>query len=76
MDANVSASTQTELAAIVFLYRDVLDMPVGWLNALVRISVRASAGGAYTHEAGGAVVCGRIAFVNILAWRRSLGAFR
>jgi len=24
------------LAAIVFVYRDVLDMPVGWLNALVR----------------------------------------
>ena len=21
---------------LVFLYRDVLDMPVGWLNALVR----------------------------------------
>ncbi len=37
MDANVSASTQNQaLAAIVFLYRDVLNMPVGWLNALVR----------------------------------------
>lgn len=37
VDANVSASTQTQaLAAIVFLYRDVLGMPVGWLNALVR----------------------------------------
>lgn len=24
------------MAAIVFLYRDVLDMPVGWLSALVR----------------------------------------
>jgi integron integrase len=37
VDINVSASTQNQaLAAIVFLYRDVLDMPVGWLNALVR----------------------------------------
>src|SRR5881397_3712340 len=37
MDANVSASTQNQaLAAIVFLYRDVLNMPVGWLTALVR----------------------------------------
>ncbi len=37
VDANVSASTQNQaLAAIVFLYREVLDMPVGWLNALVR----------------------------------------
>jgi len=37
VDANVSASTQNQaLAAIVFLYRDVLNMPVGWLNALVR----------------------------------------
>jgi integron integrase len=37
VDAHVSASTQNQaLAAIVFLYRDVLDMPVGRLNALVR----------------------------------------
>ena len=37
VDAHVSASTQNQaLAAIVFLYRDVLDMPVGWLNTLVR----------------------------------------
>src|SRR5881409_3748448 len=37
VDANVSASTQNQaLAAIVFLYREVLNMPVGWLNALVR----------------------------------------
>ncbi len=37
VDANVSASTQNQaLAAIVFLYRDVLNMPVGWLNVLVR----------------------------------------
>jgi integron integrase len=37
VDGNVSASTQNQaLAAIVFLYRVVLDMPVGWLNALVR----------------------------------------
>jgi integron integrase len=37
VDANVSASTQNQaLAAIVFLYRDVLDMPVGWLDAVVR----------------------------------------
>ena len=37
VDANVSASTQNQaLAAIVFLYRDVLGMPVGWLNGLVR----------------------------------------
>jgi integron integrase len=33
----VAASTQNQaLAALLFLYRDVLDMPVGWLNALVR----------------------------------------
>jgi len=37
VDANVSASTQNQaLAAILFLYRDVLEMPVGWLKALVR----------------------------------------
>ena len=37
VDANVSASTQNQaLAAIVFLYRDVLNMPVEWLSALVR----------------------------------------
>jgi integron integrase len=37
VDAHVSASTQNQaLAAIVFLYRDVLEMPIGWLNALVR----------------------------------------
>lgn len=37
VDAQVSASTQNQaLAAIVFLYRDVLSMPVGWLSALVR----------------------------------------
>jgi len=37
VDANVSASTQNQaLAAIVFLYRDVLNVPVGWLNTLVR----------------------------------------
>ena len=37
VDAHVSASTQNQaLAALVFLYRDVLNMPVGWLNALVR----------------------------------------
>jgi len=37
VDAQVSASTQNQaLAAIVFLYRDVLSMPVGWLNSLVR----------------------------------------
>src|SRR6185312_10992985 len=36
-DRNVSASTQNQaLSALVFLYRDVLDMPVGWLAALVR----------------------------------------
>ena len=33
----VSASTQNQaLSALVFLYRDVLAMPVGWLNGLVR----------------------------------------
>src|SRR5262245_46046440 len=37
VEDRVSASTQNQaLAAIVFLYRDVLDMPVGWLNAVVR----------------------------------------
>ena len=33
----VSASTQNQaLSALLFLYREVLDAPVGWLNALVR----------------------------------------
>ena len=37
VDVHVGASTQNQaLAAIVFLYRDVLNMPVGWLSALVR----------------------------------------
>src|SRR2546426_3874002 len=37
VDAKVSASTQNQaLAAILFLYRDVLETPVGWLTALVR----------------------------------------
>ncbi len=37
VERRVSASTQNQaLSAIVFLYRDVLDMPVGWLAALVR----------------------------------------
>jgi integron integrase len=37
VDSKVSASTQNQaLAAILFLYRDVLDMPIGWLTALVR----------------------------------------
>ena len=34
---HVSASTQNQaLSALVFLYRDVLETPVGWLAALVR----------------------------------------
>jgi len=37
VDRHVSASTQNQaLSALVFLYRDVLDTPVGWLAALVR----------------------------------------
>src|SRR6266581_8709468 len=37
VDRRVSASTQNQaLSALVFLYRDVLDVPVGWLAALVR----------------------------------------
>jgi len=37
VDGHVSASTQNQaLSAIVFLYRDVLDMRVGWLANLVR----------------------------------------
>jgi site-specific recombinase XerD len=37
VEARVSASTQNQaLSALVFLYKDVLDMPVGWLSALVR----------------------------------------
>jgi integron integrase len=37
VEGKVSASTQNQaLSALVFLYRDVLDMPVGWLSALVR----------------------------------------
>jgi integron integrase len=37
VERRVSASTQNQaLSALVFLYREVLNMPVGWLNALVR----------------------------------------
>jgi integron integrase len=37
VDRHVSASTQNQaLGALVFLYRDVLEMPVGWLATLVR----------------------------------------
>ena len=37
VDGKVTASTQNQaLSAIVFLYREVLDLPVGWLAALVR----------------------------------------
>src|SRR5882724_11758791 len=37
VEGKVSASTQNQaLSALVFLYKDVLDMPVGWLSALVR----------------------------------------
>ena len=37
VEGEVSASTQNQaLSALVFLYRDVLAMPVGWLNGLVR----------------------------------------
>lgn len=33
----VAASTQNQaLAALLFLYREVLEMPFGWLDALVR----------------------------------------
>ena len=33
----VSSSTQTQaLAALLFLYRDVLQAPVGWLDQLIR----------------------------------------
>jgi integron integrase len=36
---NVAASTQNQaLAALLFLYRDVLDLEVGWLDGLVRAS--------------------------------------
>jgi integron integrase len=37
VERHVSASTQNQaLSALVFLYRDVLDIPVGWLSAMVR----------------------------------------
>ena len=37
IDGRVSASTQNQaLSAVLFLYRDVLEMPIGWLTALVR----------------------------------------
>src|SRR5207253_2501083 len=36
-DRQVSASTQNQaLSALVFLYREVMDVPIGWLAALVR----------------------------------------
>lgn len=37
VEGKVTAGTQNQaLAAIVFLYKDVLNMPVGWLQGLVR----------------------------------------
>jgi integron integrase len=37
VEGKVSASTQNQaLSALVFLYKEVLDVPVGWLSALVR----------------------------------------
>src|SRR6267142_2135061 len=37
VDGKVTAGTQNQaLAAIVFLYKDVLEMPGGWLSGLVR----------------------------------------
>src|SRR5437879_6287221 len=37
VDRRVSASTQNQaLSALVFLYREVMDVPIGWLAALVR----------------------------------------
>jgi integron integrase len=37
VEGKVTASTQNQaLSALVFLYKDVLDEPVGWLSALVR----------------------------------------
>lgn len=37
VERHVSASTQNQaLSALVFLYRDVLSIPVGWLSTLVR----------------------------------------
>ena len=37
IDRRVAASTQNQaLSAIVFLYQEVLELPVGWLEALVR----------------------------------------
>src|SRR5438552_837355 len=37
VDRQVSASTQNQaLSALVFLYREVMDVPIGWLAALVR----------------------------------------
>ncbi|MGH7655380.1 MAG: integron integrase [Gemmatimonadaceae bacterium] len=36
-DRKVSASTQNQaLAALIFLYRDVFDAPIGWLDQLIR----------------------------------------
>lgn len=36
-DRNVAASTQNQaLSALLFLYREVLDTPLGWLNGLER----------------------------------------
>ncbi len=37
VDGNVSASTQNQaLSALLFLYRDVLDQDVGWIEGVVR----------------------------------------
>ncbi len=37
VDAKVSASTQNQaLAALLFLYREVLELPLPWLNSVIR----------------------------------------
>ena len=37
VERHVSASTQNQaLAALLFLYREVLDQPVGWIDRIVR----------------------------------------
>ena len=63
VERNVSASTQSQaLAAILFLYRDVLGEEVPWLNDLVRAPRR---------ERGGSFAGRGAAAVGALEWRRT-----
>ncbi len=53
VDRNVAASTQNQaLSAILFLYKEVLEKDIGWLENVERAKrpTRPLAGGAYLHR--------------------------